>query len=379
MMKIRYYLPLLLTVFSLLVVTSCSDSEDEEYITPPVVVEDPELPIAISQVPYEKLSDYGFFKQPLNELEPSTARVLPFEPSSELFTDYAKKKRFIWMPAGVSATVLSAEKNMLFPVGTILIKNFYYEQVAPTNTQRIIETRLLVKSEEATDLESGWHTYNYIWNEEQTEAYYDQEGNGELVPITFMHNGQPTSITYSIPATLECKMCHKKIAENGDMIMPIGTKAQNLNKVLQYGAEQMNQLQKWIQIGYLSPSLPAQFASTVDWKDTSQPIDLRAKSYLDMNCAHCHSDGGHCDYTSIRFNFSNTADELWGICSTVNFWDVDASEIIHPGQANASSIVLRMESNQVGPMMPMIGRSIVHEEGVALIREWIDQMTTTCE
>ena len=174
-------------------------------------------------------------------------------------------------------------------------------------------------------------------------------------------------------------MCHKTITENGEHIIPIGTKPQNLNKVLQYGAAQMNQLQKWIEVGYLNPNMPTQFASTVDWKDTSKPLAQRAKSYLDINCAHCHTDGGHCDYTQIRLNFSNTDDNLWGICTPVNFWDVDASKIIYPGSAERSSIVLRMESNLTGPMMPMIGRSIVHEEGVALIREWIDQMTYNCD
>lgn len=377
MRKLRHIFRLATIVLSTLILTNCSGSDDEGYEAPPIIEE--ELPIDFSQVPYDKLSDYGFFTSPINEMKPSTSRVLPYEPSSELFTDYAKKKRFVWMPEGVNAVNFSEDKILNFPIGTILIKNFYYEQVAPTNTQRIIETRLLVKTTEATNEDSGWHTYNYIWNDEQTEAYYDELGNGSLVPITFQHNGVSKSITYTIPATMECKMCHKKISQFGELIQPIGTKLQNLNKTLHYGAQQMNQIQKWIEVGYLAPTISADFASTVDWKDVSQPLDKRAKSYLDMNCAHCHSDGGHCDYTTIRLNYSNLNEELWGVCSTVHFWDVDASKIIHPGDSDQSSIVLRMESTQVGPMMPMLGRSIVHEEGVALIREWIDQMTTTCE
>jgi hypothetical protein len=48
------------------------------------------------EVGIKKLSDYGFFKQPLNQLIPATKQVVPYELNSPLFTDYASKKRFIF-------------------------------------------------------------------------------------------------------------------------------------------------------------------------------------------------------------------------------------------------------------------------------------------
>jgi hypothetical protein len=36
--------------------------------------------------------------------------------------------------------------------------------------------------------------------------------------------------------------------------------------------------------------------------------------------------------------------------------------------------MLRLESVDPGVMMPELGRSLVHEEGVALVRRWIEEM-----
>jgi hypothetical protein len=47
---------------------------------------------------------------------------------------------------------------------------------------------------------------------------------------------------------------------------------------------------------------------------------------------------------------------------------------IAPGRPDASITVLRMASTEPGVMMPELGRSLVHEEGLALVREYIAKM-----
>jgi len=50
-----------------------------------------------------------------------------------------------------------------------------------------------------------------------------------------------------------------------------------------------------------------------------------------------------------------------------------------PGEPERSILLFRMESTAPKVMMPQIGRDLVHEEGVALIREWIGSMRAqTC-
>src|SRR5690349_18444724 len=98
----------------------------------------------LDSVPYNTLSHYNFYQGPLANLVPSDG-VLPFQPITPLFSDYAHKKRFVWMPPGVSANYVSDGSVLNFPDGAVLIKNFYYDHVQPENTRQIIETRMLIR------------------------------------------------------------------------------------------------------------------------------------------------------------------------------------------------------------------------------------------
>jgi len=41
-------------------------------------------------------------------------------------------------------------------------------------------------------------------------------------------------------------------------------------------------------------------------------------------------------------------------------------------------LLYRMQAEDPGVMMPEIGRAVPHEEGIALIREWIEAMPGDC-
>ena len=385
-MKQKYLLILLFFAFAGLI-HSCSSDEDALYddisegsSKQATVQNNAPITIDLSQVPFPKLSDYRFFDGPIHNQKPNY-KVLPYKPASDLFTDYAKKKRFVWMPKGTSASYNGADNVFVFPVGAVLIKTFYYDNVQPSNTTKIIETRLLVKTQEATPTDSGWKLYEYIWNEEQTEAYLDTNGNGSFVPVTFTENNVTKSVDYRIPSATECATCHKiNPADKGDIIIPIGPKPQNLNFTYDYVGSSANQLERWKKMGYIGSALPdlATIASTVDWKDTSKPLETRAKSYLDANCAHCHRDGGHCAYVPMRLNFSNTNMNTFGACMVPFSQTQSGSFVIYTGRASLSEIVLRMNTNQESIKMPLIGRTTIHNEGLQLVTDWINSMRGSC-
>lgn len=330
----------------------------------------------LTQVPFPKLSDYHFFVGELKNQTPAFA-VLPYQPASSLFSDYAHKKRFVWLPKNTKASFNGAENVLEFPVGAVLIKTFYYDNVQPANTTKIIETRLLIRKAD------GWKLYDYIWNEQQTEAYLDTDGNGVFVPVTWIENGSTKSTTYKIPSQTECVTCHKinpTQSANGEKETPIGPKPQNLNTLYNYGTTTKNQLEKWKQMGYINNTLPAlsSIYSTVDWRDTSKPLALRARSYIDMNCAHCHRVGGHCDYVPQRFDFSNTNNYTLGVCLTPLFQVPDHPYVVNAGNADQSELVYRIDTNEGSEMMPIIGRTLIHDEGVQLIKDWINSLDPTC-
>src|SRR5438045_5560851 len=91
------------------------------------------------------------------------AGVLPYDLNTPLFSDYADKYRFVWMPAGSSAEYRD-DVPFEFPVGTIFSKSFAFPVEDHLGEERLIETRLLVRTN------SGWVPLPYIWNASQTEA-----------------------------------------------------------------------------------------------------------------------------------------------------------------------------------------------------------------
>ncbi|MCG2610491.1 hypothetical protein LZZ90_03095 [Flavobacterium sp. SM15] len=362
-------LTLFLSAFALFFIVACNSSDEAEAYTPI-----PSVSVDLTKVPYAKLSEYNFFEGDLKNQKP-LVDVIPYEPASSLFSDYAHKKRFLWLPKGTKATYNGDDNVFEFPVGSALIKTFYYDNVQPGNTTKLIETRLLIRKE------NGWKAYTYVWNDQQTDALLETTTNGAFVPVTWLENGTSKSITYKVPSQTECVTCHKiNPNQTGEITIPIGLKPQNLNTSFNYSSGAQNQIEKLKSLGYLGNDVPpvSQIYSTVNWKDTSKSLELRARSYIDINCAHCHRTGGHCDYTVQRFNFSNTNLQDFGVCLTPQFNIPNMPFIINSGDADHSEMIFRMNSTQEAEMMPIIGRTIVHEEGVQLIKDWINSMPQNC-
>jgi len=331
-----------------------------------VIDENPPVPstgvsVDLTTVPYAKLSQYRFFQGAMKDQSPAD-RVIPYAPATPLFTDYAKKRRFIWLPNGTVSTYSADNALLDLPVGAALIKTFYYDNVQPGNTTRIIETRVMIRKS------TGWIFAEYVWNDAQTEAFLDMDGS--YTSVTWDQGGVTKTVSgYRIPSATECLICHKKNAQP----IPIGIKAQNLNTPYTYSDGTQNQLQKLISVGYLQDNLPASIVSTVNYLDASQSLDLRLRSYLDANCAHCHAEGSHCDYRPMKLAFTETANPVnLGLCVPPDEY-INASliNILTPTNINKSMMHFRLNSTEAGVRMPLLGRSIKHDEGVQLLEEWI--------
>lgn len=315
---------------------------------------------------HENLSDYGFFTGALNNLQPA-AGVVPYDLNTPLFSNYAEKARFIKMPAGKKAQY---HNNEIFdlPIGTILIKNFYYpiDFRKPENGRRILETRLLVHRE------NGWHTYQYVWNKEQTDAVF--EPIGDITPVSYIdEKGKTVQLQYVIPSQAQCLGCHRI----GNRIQPIGIAARHLNGNFNYPSGIANQLHYWQQQGMLDlPDTPLP-ANAVWNQPQSGSLEERARAYLDINCGHCHRKEGAGGTSGLFLTIHETDPRALGIrkppvaagrgSGTLQF-DVE------PGKPEKSILVYRMQTNDPGAAMPEIGRELVHKEGVALISQWIREM-----
>ncbi|MEO8590816.1 MAG: hypothetical protein ABI432_15680 [Flavobacteriales bacterium] len=361
-----------LLVLSLIIVAFIACRKDEE-VDDPVVTPPPTEPISPvvfdpAAVPYATLSEYNFFTGPLADQQPVYG-VVPFSPISTLFTDYAHKNRFIWMPEGVKAQYVDDRTVLDFPDGTVLIKNFYYDHVQPADETRILETRILFKRN------GQFEFADYVWNAEQTEAVLDL--NGSYVPLSWIDdNGTLRNVNYRIPSEAECRVCHK----NPTVPIPIGPKPQNLNADFPYPEGSMNQLAKFVAMGYLE-SYPSNIVTTVKWDDPSQDLELRVRSYLDANCSHCHAENRHCDYRPMRFAFSETVDPVnLGVCVPPDDpIDPSQTHIVSRGNPARSMMYFRMNSAEEAVRMPLFGRTLIHQEAVDLVYEWISSLSPPCE
>ncbi|MGB6035889.1 MAG: hypothetical protein WBG42_06445, partial [Cryomorphaceae bacterium] len=105
--------------------------------------------------------------------------------------------------------------------------------------------------------------------------------------------------------------------------------------------------------------------------------------YLDANCGHCHQDGAHCSYRNIRLSFEdNGRDDKIGVCVPFDEFIPNQpsgmENIIQAGDADNSMLVYRMLAEEENVQMPLIGKSVIHTEGVDLLTEYINSLDEIC-
>jgi uncharacterized repeat protein (TIGR03806 family) len=320
----------------------------------------------------KKLSDWHLFTTSSPTLIPNE-RVVPYDLNTPLFSDYAEKYRFVWMPAGTSAEY-RADGAFEFPVGSVLAKTFAFPKNGSADSgsaqQRLIETRLLVHAK------TGWVSLPYIWDAAQRDATLQLVPDPVAIKFTDT-SGKVHDFSYVIPNANECHECH----ENQKVLLPIGPKARNLNKDYAYASGTENQLDHWARVGYLRGLPDADVRPpAAQWADLKTSVSVRARAYLDNNCAHCHQPGGQAGYTGVDFRWTQTDAAHMGLCKSPN----SAGEVgalrydLVPGHPEESILIYRLESTAPKVSMPALGRDVVHVEGVQLLREWIAEMPGGC-
>ncbi len=319
--------------------------------------------------PKMRLSEYGYFSGKMADLQPA-ARVFLYEVNAPLFTDYAEKSRFVFMPEGAQM-VAHPSQAFDFPDGAVIIKNFYYplDKSNPEKGRKILETRLLLKEK------TQWKALTYVWNTEQTDAIL--EVAGATLPISWTdEKGASHQLAYGVPNVNQCKGCHSYDGQ----FTPIGVTIRQLNK--NEGGK--NQLLVMAEKGILQ--LPENFdpvtaPALTDYRtaDANNAVALNgaARSYLDGNCAHCHNPHGPASTSGMFLGIDENDPERIGIGKppvAAGRGSGKRKYGIVPGKPDQSILVYRMENNDPGIRMPELGRQMAHQEGVELIKTWTKNM-----
>ena len=309
--------------------------------------------------------------------------VTPYTLQQPLFTDYAHKLRTVWVPEGQATEVEGAAYN--FPVGTVITKTFYYPSdkgavlkrpdQQPVNAgsplnlsdHRLIETRLLVHRDD------GWHPVSYVWNAEQTEATLKR--TGAVVPLSL----EDQEFAYLVPNENQCSACHADNATT-EVIRPLGPRPEQLAGTYDYGLGPVPQLAQWSALGLIegTPTTPGWPA----FMDRTADLDTHARAYLAANCAHCHNPVGPADTSGLDLTMEAETAVALGTCKlpiAAGSGTGGHRYGIHPGKPGESILAYRMASTDPGAMMPELGRALAHEEGIALVSDWIAAMEGGCE
>lgn len=298
------------------------------------------------------LREFGFFLDSAGR-DPAPG-VVPYRLNSPLFSDYAEKFRFTYVPAGMQVEI-GDNGRLLFPVGSALIKSFGYNYEG--KGVRLLETRVLLHRAE------GWVAIPYVWNPEQTEAVLKRAGMRQEISI-FTPMGEAKTFSYAVPNQNQCKGCH--VLDGA--IQPIGPKLRNL--------DDGSRIADWQARGWLPADLPT-FETMPSYDDIEAPLDARARAYLDVNCGHCHNRRAPASNSGLFLTWEEQPGVAIGLYKrpvAAGRGSGDLDFAIWPGHPEGSYLPYRMNSTDPGIAMPELGRALIHREGVDLIREWIAAM-----
>lgn len=332
-----------------------------------------------SMGPPQLLSEWGLFKSIPDQIPENG--VVPFDVTSPLFTDYASKLRFVQLPDGekIEYTNTGRWANQ---AGTIYVKTFAYPVDArmPELGTQLIETRILQFVED--DVVDMWV---YVYPDGSNDDA-DLTLGGETLDVSYINlAGDTVDLDYAVPSVPACRNCHSPAPRSRSL----GPSSGMLNRDQDYGGDVgvMNQIDYMDSLGMFTSTPPPVDQRTTYVTapsiNTAAELHERARSYLDSNCAHCHAPDGEVSDKGLYLDYQsmdpvNGTPFTWGVCkvptSAGNGTTCDQSLYIVPGDPAASLFLCRMESVTPGELMPPLGRTVVDTEGVALIREWIEQL-----
>ena len=86
--------------------------------------------------------------------------------------------------------------------------------------------------------------------------------------------------------------------------------------------------------------------------------------------------------TNLLLEYDRPLDTNYGLCKPPVAAGLGAGDLdfdIVPGSPEESILIFRMDSTEAAIKMPELSRSLVHEEGVALVSDWIATLPGSCD
>ena len=329
----------------------------------------------------KKLSETGLFSS-VKERTPAPG-VVPFSINAEQWADHAAAERFLALPGKTTARMFDNPVSVpggffsgavFFPKDGVLARTVSLEmERGKPRTRRQLETQILHFDGAA------WRGYSYAWNDEQTDATLVPSGGADRVlnVVDAKAPGGKRKTAYHFPSRAECMTCHNPWAGYTlAFTLPQLDRNHDVNGVAH------NQVQALKHAGLIELlhgaveggdqfTMPQRLTNP---RDARGKIDERARSYLHVNCAHCHrfGAGGSVDL-DLRWEARPERMKILETRPVQGTFEIPGAQIVAPGDPYRSTLYYRMAKLGRG-RMPHIGSEIVDEDGLRLIHDWIRQL-----
>jgi hypothetical protein len=262
-----------------------------------------------------------------------------FDTKYGLWTDGADKRRYLYIPPNTQINTADPD-NWVFPVGTILVKEFAYNGVK-------VETRVI---EKMSSTNGDWRNVVYIWNAQQDDAVANFNGQTNVL-----------GTGHDVPSGQTCINCH---AGREDYAMgPEGLQLEHRN------LEGLN-LDKLELLNLITHKLPRPMII----KGTKKA--QKALGYLHGNCSHCHNGNGQWpatvlgDPSILDFKHDSHATGIESEMAYISLFQNLKINLLIPEESN---IIQRMNSSAF--RMPPVGVKQTDNKGVQEVLDWIYEVS----
>ena len=300
------------------------------------------------------------------------AGVLPYSVQAAPWEDGAEATRFVAIPGkgqlgeydSTNVQIGYIKGMWQFPDDSVLGRTVSIRTRPDDPASAIrLETQLLHFQGDT------WHAYNYIWNDDQTDATLaDNLGSDRTLTVATPEFPAGTEWTWHHASRTECLLCH---STRGGSIY--GFNPAQLNGPRHYAATNVtdNQLRTLSHIGLFRQPVPEQPDTMVDPLDETADLEQRARAWLHVNCAHCHRrGGGGTAAIDIRREYTLKQTNLLNARPTQGTFGMFQAEVVAAGDPARSVLYYRMAKLGRG-RMPHFGSRVVDRAGLELMHDWI--------
>ena len=306
-----------------------------------------------------KLSETGLFASTATHT--AAPGVVPYAINAEPWADGARARRLLAVSAWQTLTIDTANnQHWALPNGSAVARTL---EIPTDFGPRRVETQVMFREN------STWSFRTYAWNEAQDDADL-MVAEGATRPVPGLADR-----TWRFAPRAECTICHSAANRH-----TLGLTTAQLNRDADFtplGRRVENQVAALADTGLLKP---AELGEPAKWPRRTPPheaiasLDLRARSYLDINCAHCHRFGGVGGRAQFQLGATIPLEEA-GLVNGAPLAPLlgEGSRIVAPGAPERSELFHRFTLKE-GGRMPLLGTMQTDPEGAALLRAWIESL-----